>query len=135
MPNKTALRVIEIDWKDIRKLAEKKINDFDLGVLVGTAFVMADYEHNTYRLKPKDGFASVELVAMPNTPAAGKNGVWRGHQVAYAVNAARELSNTPGGDMTPELLAEAAIKLARGARLKLRCLTAPRWRSSAWALF
>ncbi len=123
-------KVIEIDWKDIRKVADKRINDFDLGVLIGTAFVMADYEHNNYKTPPEEGFTFIKTAAIPNTPAVGKNGVWKGEQIAYAVNACRELSNTPGSDMTPELLSEAAIKMARGTKAKVKLLD----RAEMWKL-
>jgi leucyl aminopeptidase len=77
---------------------------------------MADYEHVAYKTKPKEGFAFVDTVAVRGTPKAGKEGFWMGLQIATEVNACRELSNTPGGDMTPELLADAARKAVRGTK-------------------
>jgi leucyl aminopeptidase len=115
-------KAIELEWKDIRRIAEKKISDFDLGSLVGTAFVMADYEHNSYKTPPKEGFISVETVAILNAPSLAKKGVARGKIIGVEVNACRELANTPGGDMTPKLLADAAVQAAKGTRVKVKVL-------------
>ena len=116
------LKVIEIDFKEVRRVADKKINDFDLASLMATAFVMADYEPTTYKTAPKEGFASVKMVSVQNIGALGIKGAKRGHAIADSVNACRELCNTPGGDMTPEHLAEAAIKASEGTKAKVKVL-------------
>src|SRR5438270_570795 len=38
---------ITISWRDIRAIAGGEMSDFELGRLVGTSMVMANYEHNT----------------------------------------------------------------------------------------
>src|SRR5665213_1499022 len=115
-------KAIEVDFKDVRRVAEKKITDFDLASLMASAFEMANYEPTTYKTKPKEGFASVETVAMLNVGALVIKGIKRGHYIARAVNACRELCNTPGGDMTPEHLANAAIAAAAGTKAKVKVL-------------
>ncbi len=116
------IKAIEIDWAAIRKIADKKINDADLGALVAVAFLMANYEHTTYKTAPKDGFNTVGSVHIANISTAGAKGVTRGEIIGIEVNACRELCNTPGGDMTPEALAEAAIKAAEGTKAKVKIL-------------
>src|SRR3989344_3541637 len=92
------IKALDINWKDVRALAPKNLDNAALGQLAGSAFVMAGYEHNTYKQKPKEGFASVEVVAVRNTSQEGAEGLARGFVVGEEVNACRELSNTPGGD-------------------------------------
>ena len=116
------IKAFAIDWKEIRRIAEKKISDFELGALAATAFVMADYEHNTFKTRPKGGFISIKTVTVVNAPALAAKGIARGAIIGGEVNAARELSNTPGGDMTPVLLAQAARKAAEGTRVRIKVL-------------
>ena len=80
------------------------------------AFEMAHYEHNTFKTKPKDGWLQVEEIALcgkssPTIESAAK----RGQMIGQEVNACRELSNTPGGHMTPKVLAKAAQAAAKSA--------------------
>lgn len=113
---------IVVDFKDIRSLAPKGTGDFDIAQISTTAFAMADYEHNTYKTKTKDDFGAVETVALPNIPEEAIEGSKKGHWIAKEVNACRELANTPGGDMTPNILAAAAKKAVRGTKAKVKVL-------------
>lgn len=112
---------ITIDFKELRALAPKALADADLAQLIAEAFVMANYEPTTYKTSPK-GNRELAEVAVINTTAAVAKAFAKGHMVGEAVNATRELSNTPGGDMTPELLLEAAVKAAEGTSAKVKAL-------------
>src|SRR3989344_5775191 len=120
------IKSLVIDYKDIKGFAPKDMGDYEVGRVAGTAFVMADYEHVFYKTKPKDGWNFVEAVAIPDMPAAAKEGFADGLIIAGEVNATRELSNTPGGDMTPQKLAAAAKAAAKasgaGAKLTVKVL-------------
>lgn len=126
------IKILSIDYKDLRSLAAKPANnphpglrgmdDYELGVVAGCAFVMTGYEPRTYKSKPKDGWGDVEVIAVTNTPQICKDGFWRGHQVATEVNACRELANMPGGDMTPKVLASAAKRAVKGTKAKVKVL-------------
>ncbi|MES2203566.1 MAG: leucyl aminopeptidase [Patescibacteria group bacterium] len=114
---------IDINFKDLRALAPKSWSDEEVGRVAATAFVMADYEHTAYKTKPKDGWNRIDTVAVRNTPAKAKEGgFWVGEQIAGAVNLAREMSNTPGGDMTPTLLAEGARQAVKGTEATVTVL-------------
>ncbi len=115
-------RAVSIDFKELRALAPKAIDDADLAQLCAEAFVMADYEHTAYKAAPKGGFLSVDTVEVRNAPPAAKNAFEKGRVVGESVNACRALSNTPGGDMTPELLAEAAVAAAQGTPARVKVL-------------
>ena len=107
---------ITIDWGSLRSLVATEVSDIALGELAATAFVMADYEHITYKHAPKEGFAFVAIVAIINLPKEAKTGFERGQIIADEVNACRELANTPGGDMTPKTLSQAAKKALQGTK-------------------
>ncbi len=116
------VKSITIDYANLKSLAPKDMADYEAGRVAGTAFVMADYEHNTYKTKPKEGWNTIETAAIINTPAAGKEGFWDGYQIATEVNATRELANTPAGDLTPKSLTAAAKKAAKGTKVKVKSL-------------
>jgi len=95
----------------------------ELASTIATAFEMANYEHTTYKTKPKEGWGVVEEVLIcGKTPKDMQAGFKRGQAVAAEVNACRELSNTPGGDMTPKTLAQAAKKALAGTKGRVKAL-------------
>lgn len=116
------IKAFEIDFKEVRTLASKELGDADLAQLIAEAFSMVDYEPTSYKTPPKEGFIKIETIAVRNATPAAKNGFAKGRAVGDAINATRELSNTPGSDMTPELLAEAAVKAAEGTKAKVKVL-------------
>lgn len=73
---------------------------------------LASYEFNTYREKPKEGWPVVENICyytkLPVRGSALQKALAQGQVVGEQVNSARELANTPGGDMTPRMLAQHA---------------------------
>ncbi|MBP7770523.1 MAG: leucyl aminopeptidase family protein [Candidatus Pacebacteria bacterium] len=113
---------ITIDFKELRALAPKAIADADLAQMTAEAFVMANYEYTAHKTAPKNGFKSVDMVEVKNATPATKAAFEKGRIVGEAVNACRELANTPGGDMTPELLAEAAVAAAQGTPARVKVL-------------
>lgn len=110
------IAALAIDWVHLRSVVSDQVSDAALGELSATAFYMADYEHITYKHPPKDGFSFVETVAILSATKEGKAGVERGQIIAGEVNACRELANTPGGDMTPKTLSQAAKKALQGTK-------------------
>lgn len=122
MAKQHKIKKISIDWKNVRTCAGKEIEDTDLGELAATAFLMANYEHNTYKEKPKEGYSQVEDIALLGVPKAAGLGITRGTVVGEYINACRELANTPGGDMTPKTLAAAAKKAVQGTKATVKVL-------------
>ncbi len=116
------LKQFGIAYADIKSYAPAGMSDFEMGQVAGSAFVMADYEHVSFKSKPKEGWNFVETIAITNTPKEGKEGFWRGHQIATEVNACRELANTPAGNMTPKILAEAAKRSVKGTKATVKVL-------------
>ncbi len=87
--------------------------------------LMADFEFNTYRQKPKDGWPQVKTVYLAghkkDLPEIGA-GIREGTVVGEEVNACRHLANTPGRDMTPTVLAKAARDASANKKIRVRVM-------------
>lgn len=105
----------------VRRLTPQ-LSEVEAGELLATAFLMANFEFVAFKTKPKEGWNMVEKVYLPNASALLRRGIARGALVGEEVNRSRALSNTPGGDMTPEYLANAARKAVRGLPVRVRVL-------------
>lgn len=97
----------------------KKTRDFYEAVAANA--IMANFEFTKYKTPPKEGFTFIrEMQALCSK--ADKDiaeGFRRGTIIGEEVNACRELANTPGGDMTPQILAGHAKKDAMGTGIKV----------------
>ena len=116
------LSTIVLEWHDLKAAIPRDAAESEVASLVGTAFCMADYEHTTYKEKPKGGFPTVDSVTVLGASKEVERGLRRGLTIGEHVNACRELANTPGGDMTPKSLALAAKKAAAGSGATVRVL-------------
>lgn len=95
----------------------KRLGDPEVVSLMAQNFEMANYEFVDFKTKPKGGWSFVEEVLVcgnSKTPAAIKDAFRKGQLIGVHVNDCRTLSNTPGGDMTPAILASEAKKVVRG---------------------
>lgn len=116
---------IAIQFDQIPELFKnlQSITPEHLSQLAAENFEMANFEFNTFKTKPKEGWRFVEeiLLCGKSSPAI-ERAVRKGQEIGKAVNACRTLANTPGGDMTPTLLAAAARTAARsvGAGTKIK---------------
>lgn len=77
------------------------------------ALHMADYAYNRYKQVPQGGWPEIATMTfvVDTVSAPLKRALIEGEIIAESVNACRDLSNTPGGDMTPATLAGAALAL------------------------
>jgi len=95
----------------------------DISITAAIAYEMANYEHTTYKTKPKDGWNEVDEIRLSGRSSKSiEDATKRGQIIGQAINATRELSNTPGGDMTPQHLASAAKLAAKGTPIKVKVL-------------
>lgn len=95
----------------------------DVASLAAQNFEMANYEYRAYKTKPKSGFKEVEdLQLCGKTNLSIQTAAKKGQEIGRAVNATRELANTPGGAMTPSILASAAKKAAARLPIKVEVL-------------
>jgi len=72
--------------------------------------LLADYEFTRYKEKPKEGWPRIELVEISwlNFSKYQKD-LNQGKIIGQAVNFVRDLANIPGGEMTPQKLANSAV--------------------------
>jgi len=95
----------------------------DLAQLTAENFEMANFEFNHFKTKPKEGWDTVEdILVYGKSSASIEKAVKKGQLIGNAVNACRVLANTPGGDMTPTLLAKAARSAMKGLPVKMTTL-------------
>ena len=109
---------------DLAALKEfKNVSAEELGQLLAENLEMADFEFNAFKTPPKDGFDTVEEVLIcGNVSSEFRKKLFTGQEIGKAVNVCRFLANTPGGDMTPTVLARAAKNAARGLPIKVTTL-------------
>lgn len=113
---------ISFRFEDFKFPAEP-LKDTDLAELLAVEFEMSNFEFVKYRTPPEEGWNFVKEVIVTGALSAGvKDAFKKGQAIGEAVNACRALANTPGGEMTPTLLAKAATLAARGSAVTVRVL-------------
>lgn len=113
---------LAFDAKDIASLSAESLSDEEWGRLFAENVALAEYEFTTYKSKKKGAYGGIETVFVGNASSRFKAGVKTGSIIAEGINASRDLSNTPGGDMTPTALANAARKAAKGIAIRVTVL-------------
>jgi leucyl aminopeptidase len=96
-----------------------------LAELLAREWEMAHYEFHRYKTEPTDGWNAVEeitLVVNGGNEAAIKKGIASGQLVGKEVNEVRNLSNTPGGDLTPKDVTAHVKKAVQGTGVKVTIL-------------
>ena len=99
-----------------------KLTDIEIGEIVGTQLDFANYEFVDYKTPPEEGFNFIQEVFIFGTKEPVENAILKGDAIAKEVNKTRSLSNTPGGDMTPKILAEKAKEAVKGLPVKVTVL-------------
>ena len=84
---------------------------------------LATYEYNELKAKPKNKEEKKELAAISLVTANLNAGILKALDKAKILsecqNFARRLGDTPGNLMTPSILANEAVKAAKGTKLKV----------------
>lgn len=86
---------------------------------------MADFEFNKYKETPKEGWPEIKTITLfceERNIRKLQHGIEEGEIIGKEVNACRMLANTPGGDMTPIKLADAAVALAKETGIRATIL-------------
>ena len=98
------------------------ISETEIAEIIGTQLDFANYEFNDYKTPPKEGFNTIKEVIIEACPESCRRAILKGNIIADEVNKTRSLSNTPGGDMTPRILAEKARDAVKGLPVKVTIL-------------
>lgn len=76
--------------------------------------IIADYDFLEYKEKPEKGWNEIKLIEISSFGAEEeRNAIERAETAGSMVNFARDLSNIPGADATPDSLAKISISEAR----------------------
>lgn len=87
--------------------------------------LMGQFEYTKYKTRPKEGWPEVHTISLgvaKDKRGATRREIAEGIMIGEEVNAARDLANTPGSDMTPALLAAAAVKAGKAAGVQVSIL-------------
>ncbi|TSC94419.1 MAG: putative cytosol aminopeptidase, partial [Parcubacteria group bacterium Athens1014_10] len=116
------IKRLSINFRDFG-FPRLKMSDFEIAELLGTNFEMANFEFVKYKTPPKEGWNFIEeIIVVDSISSEIKNGFKTGQIIGNEVNNCRILANTPGGEMTPKILAEHARKDALAAGIKVKIL-------------
>lgn len=111
------VRKLAVQFEDTPALASylASRNSEQLYETIAVHFEMANFEFRTFKTKPKEGWNELAEIRICDaaTPAR-RTSLTRGQTIGRAVNACRELANTPAGDITPRKLAQAAKAAVKG---------------------
>lgn len=108
---KLSINFSEFDFSQI------KLNNDQKARIMAEQFVIANFDFDKY--KKEKGRSEISEILIIGAPANTKKEFEKGILVGEEVNKARELSNTPGGEMTPELLAQKAKEAVKGTKVKV----------------
>jgi len=104
------------------KFSDVRISDEELAEIIGTQLDFANYEFIDYKTPPPEGFSFIKEVFILNISKDAEKAILKGHTIAEEVNKTRTLANTPGGDMTPQILAQKAKEAVKDLPVKVTVL-------------
>ena len=110
--SKRAKRIF-LDVKEVM-FSHLGLGEKEVGEMLATNFEMANFQFTEFLTEPKEGFPFVETVEILGASKAFREGIERGRIIGEEVNACRRLANLPGGDVTPETLANEARRIGKG---------------------
>ncbi len=98
----------------LEKIIPQGVNLNSLIKQTSENILLADYEFNRYKEKPKEGWPKIKLIEISwPDPQKYQKDLVQGEIIGQAVNFVRDLSNTPGGEMTPDELAKISVAASR----------------------
>ena len=124
--------------KGVRTIALLLEKPAEYVTAVAEGAVLGGWEASKYKSDPKKDDQQIDsfTLAAPGADAAALRGALeRGRIVAESQNLARDLVNEPANKLTPEMLADAASRMAAEMPASsAKCWMKRRWPRSAWAL-
>lgn len=110
------------DFKTCARQDLAQVSDFELGEIIGSQLDFANYEFNDYKTLPKEEFNLVKEIIILGVNTETQKAILKGNIIAEEVNKTRSLSNMPGGDMTPQILAKKAKEAVKNLPVKVTVL-------------
>ncbi len=99
-----------------------KITNEELAEIIGSQLDFANYEFNEYKTAPKEDFCLIKEIFILGVNKEIEKAILKGHIISEEVNKTRSLSNMPGGDMTPQILAKKAKEAVKKLPVKVTAL-------------
>ncbi len=99
-----------------------KLKSSAIAEMLAVNFEMANFEFVQYKTSPAKGWNFVREVTIISKDSAVKKAVGKGQTIGEEVNNTRVLANSPGGVMTPKVLAQKAKEAGRKYNFKVRVL-------------
>jgi len=95
----------------LEEIIPRGVNLNNLAKQISENILLADYEFTRYKKEPKEGWTKIRAIEIswPN-PQKYQKDFSQGGVIGQAINSARDISNIPGGEMTPEKLAVFSLK-------------------------
>ena len=106
--------------KNVAFLTREGQRDGTAAQAVTEGLILGNFDGDKYRTDKKNG--PVESAVLVGFDAAAQSAVDRGHIIAECQNFARELGNEPSNLLTPSMLADRAVAMAREAGLAIQVL-------------
>jgi leucyl aminopeptidase len=113
---KSKIEKISLDFGDF-KFKRIKEGDEYLGEIIGSQLELANYSFSKYKSKKEETLIKEVIVTGANNKT--QKSILVGQKIGQEVNKTRDLSNTPGGDMTPAILASKAIQAVKNLPVKV----------------
>lgn len=116
------IRKIAITFDEFLFPNLKEITKEDIARILAENFLMANFEFVKFKTSVKNSRFVQSVVVCGVSSQEIKQGFSKGKIIGEEVNKCRTLSNTPGGDMTPRLLADSALDAVKGTGIKVTVL-------------
>ncbi|OGZ08708.1 MAG: hypothetical protein A2942_04550 [Candidatus Lloydbacteria bacterium RIFCSPLOWO2_01_FULL_50_20] len=114
---KVALNFFDLVFPHLHMLPQ------EIGELLSVNLEMANFEFVKYKSKPKEGWnALAEVIVVGKLGSGVEKAIKKGKIIGEEVNKTRSLANTPGGEMTPQILAQTATDEAEGLPITVTAL-------------
>lgn len=94
-----------------------KISPEERAKIIAEQFTVANFDFNKYKKDKEE--VSIEEVFIIDAPEKTKKEFEKGHLIGKEVNLCRELANTPGGEITPVMLAQKAKEACKNTKVKV----------------
>lgn len=116
------IKELAIDWEDLQ-FPKVALSSVEMAEAFVVNALMSNFTFTHFKTPPKKGFPSVDRIYFLHARTKElRQGFDRGNIIGDEVNRARLISNMPGGEMTPEILAEHARASVRNLPILVRVL-------------
>lgn len=123
LARKEKIKKIAVHFDDF--ITDSEISHELLAEIIASQMTMANFEFVKYKTLSAAEWSFVENVFIftPTKQLSWQKAFNQGRIIGEEINQARILANTPGGEMTPAMLAQAAIKTGRRVGFKTKVLS------------